>query len=168
MSAPDPPERPVAAAKDAPEGAGGRPRRVPRPGDPFAKGQSPIPAPRPRRRRKKGRFFFLGLLVVGGLMVLVTTAVFFHPRQLTVDFYRNVVVPRGIPESLPPDYPREDAVRLLKTLDAFFARADKGQESDERVVEVISGIEAAMADRRITPEEAEGLIAKASPRGEGG
>ena len=63
---------------------------------------------------------------------------------------------------------REDAVRLIKSLDAFFARADKGQEGDERVIEIISGIEAAMADRRITPEEAEGLIDMAGPRGEGG
>lgn len=163
VSLPDPPDGPD-ATPDAP----GRPTRVPRPGDPFAKAQAAGPAPRPRRPRKKGRIFFMTLLVIGGALVLATTILFFTFRGMTVDFYRDVVLPRGIPESLPPDYPREDAVRLLKSLDAFFARADQGRESDERVIEVISEIEAAMADRRITPEEAEGLIGMAGPRGEGG
>jgi hypothetical protein len=135
--------------------------RAPRAGDPFAGAQGRAPAPKAPRRRRKGRTFFLVLLVTGGVLTVGTFLVFFTFRNMTVGFYHDVVVPRGIPEALPPDYPREDAVKLVKALDTFFARADKGEIGDDQVIEVIAKIESAMADRRITPEEARELIATA-------
>lgn len=144
------------------------PPRAPRPGDPFATAAGPVRPTRAPRRRRKGRTFFLILLVTGGVLAVGTILVFFTFRNMTVGFYHDVVVPRGIPEALPPGYPREDAVRLVKTLDTFFARADKGEIGDEQVIEVIAKIESSMADRRITPEEAEALIATAERAGAAG
>jgi hypothetical protein len=143
----------------------GPPPRAPRPGDPFAGAQTRAAAPRAPRRRRKGRTFFLFLLITGGVLTVGTFLVLFTFRNMTVGFYHDVVVPRGIPEALPPDYPRADAVKLVKALDTFFARADKGEIGDDRVIEVISKIESAMADRRITPEEARELIATAERAG---
>jgi hypothetical protein len=144
------------------------PPRTPRPGDPFATASGPVRPTRPPRKRRKGRIFFLILLVTGGVLAVGTILVFFAFRNMTVEFYHDVVVPRGIPEALPPDYPREDAVRLVKTLDTFFARADKGEIGDDQVIEVIAKIETSMADRRITPEEARELIATAERAGAAG
>jgi len=142
-----------------------QPPRAPRPGDPFATAAGPAPAPNPKRKRRKGRTFFIFLLVTGGVLAVGTLLVFLTFRNMTVGFYHDVVVPRGIPEALPPGYPKADAVRLVTALDDFFARADEGAFDDDRVIEVIEAIETAMADRLITPEEAEGLIATAHRAG---
>jgi hypothetical protein len=140
-----------------------RPPRVPRPGDPFARGGPAPAAPAPPKRRKKGRNFFLVLLLTGGVLAIGSLIFFYNFKGMAVHFYEDVVVPRGIPEALPPGYPRADAERLVRTLSDFFKRADAGAVSDDRVLQVISAIESAMADQAITPEEAEGLIRAASP-----
>jgi hypothetical protein len=156
----------VNGPREAPEPEPAPPPRVPRPGDPFATAAGAAAArATPPRRRRKGRTFFMFLLVTGGVLTVGTFIVVFTFRNMTVRFYHDVVVPRGIPEALPPDYPRADAVRLVKTLDDFFARADKGKIADQGVIDVIAAIESAMADRRITPEEAEDLIAAADRAG---
>lgn len=144
------------------------PRREPRPGDPFATPR-PAPAPsRPRKKRRKGRTFFLILLVAGGVLGLGSLILFLKGRGMIVEFYEEVVVPRGIPDALPPDYPRADAEHLVRTLHGFFARADAGEASDDAVLAMITAIEEAMRDDRITPEEARGLLALAGPAPETG
>lgn len=156
-------------AAPGPTEPAGPPPRAPRPGDPFAGARHPAgAAPKAPRRRRKGRIFFLILLVTGGVLTLGTFLAFFTFRNMTVGFYHDVVVPRGIPEALPPDYPRAEAVKLVQALDTFFARADKGEIGDDRVIEVIAQIESAMADRRITPEEARALVATAERAGSPG
>lgn len=149
-------------------GPGDPPRtpRVPRPGDPFARAAAPAAPARPPRKHRRGRRFFLFLLTTGAVLTVGTFVLVYYfgkmPfHHMTIEFYHDVVVPRGVPEALPPDYPKADAVRLVKALDGFFARADKGEFSDDAVIAVIARIEKAMADKRITPEEAEDLIATA-------
>jgi len=143
--------------------------RVPRPGDPFARAAGPAghaTSARPPRKHRRGRRFFLFLLTTGAVLTVGTFVLVYYfgnmPfHHMTIEFYHDVVVPRGIPEALPPDYPKADAVRLVKALDDFFARADQGGIGDDAVIAVIARIEKAMADKRITPEEAEDLIATA-------
>lgn len=144
--------------------------RPPRPGDPFARQQGPPTPTRPVRpkRRKKGRNFFLILLLTGAVLAGGSLIFFYNFKGMAVHFYEDVVVPRGIPEALPPGYPRADAERLVNALSAFFERADQGLADDDRVLAVISAIENAMADQHITPEEAAGLIEIAGPAPEGG
>jgi hypothetical protein len=141
------------------------PRRTPRPGDPFA-GPAADPArPAVRKKARKGRNFFLFLLLTGGVLAGASLVVFVNFKGMTVRFYADVVVPRGIPDALPPDYPRADAEKLVRTLHDFFERADAGRVTDDQVLAVISAIEAAMKDERITPEEARGLIEMARAAG---
>jgi hypothetical protein len=124
--------------------------REPRPGDPER--------PARPKRRKKGRNFFLILLLTGAVLGGGSLIFFYNFKGMAVHFYRDVVVPRGIPEALPPDYPKADAERLVAALSAFFQRADQGRATDDQVLAVISAIENAMADQKVTPEEAAGLI----------
>lgn len=157
--------------RDAPAPRPPHPPREPRPGDPFGRPQAPAPE-RPARpkRRKRGRNFFLILLLTGAVLAGGSLVLFYNFKGMAVHFYRDVVVPRGIPEALPPGYPKADAERLVNALTAFFQRADAGQASDDQVLAVISAIEKAMADERVTPEEADELIRVAgrqTPAGKG-
>jgi hypothetical protein len=155
---------------EPPTGTPPPPPRPPRPGDPFARPARPRPTG-PARKRRRGRNFFLFLLVSAGLVALASMVLFMGGRGMIIGFYEDVVVPRGVPEALPPDYPREDAERLVKGLHAYFVRADEGEVSDDDVIRVISAIENAMKDEHITPEEAAALLdltGGAGGSGEGG
>lgn len=147
------------------------PTRTPRAGDPFAE---PTPKTvresRPAKvKRKKGRNFFLALLAVGGALVLASLILVFSGRDMLLDFYRDFVIPRGIPEALPPDYPVDRARELIATLDAYFSQVGEGPGADREALEMMSRIETALADKRITPEEAEALLTAArAGMGKGG
>lgn len=138
------------------------PTRTPRAGDPFSGPPTRAEeSPAPKPRRKKGRTFFLVLLSVGGVLVLASLILVFTGRDMLLEFYQDFVIPRGIPEALPPDYPVDQARELIATLNAYFEQVGKGPEADRVVLEMISRIETVMADKRITPEEAETLLAAA-------
>jgi hypothetical protein len=96
--------------------------------------------------------------VSAGVVALASMVLFMRGRGMIISFYEDVVIPRGIPEALPPGYPREDAERLVQGLHAYFARAHEGEVSDDEVIRAISAIEDAMKDEHITPEEAAALL----------
>jgi len=133
-----------------------RPQRVPRPGDPFASAR-PAPAPPRKRKRRKGSIFFLILLLIGGFLA-VSSLTLFNSRRMVVYVHQHVIVPYAVPDALPPDYPREDAKRLVRTLRDFFARAGAGQVGDDALIRMISLLKVDMADELITPQEASGLL----------
>lgn len=138
------------------------PTRTPRAGDPFSGPPNrATEAPAPKPKRKKGRIFFLVLLTVGGVLVLISLILALSGRDMLIDFYQDFVIPRGIPEALPPDYPVDQARELIATLSAYFEQVGDGPEADRVALEMISRIEAAMADKLITPEEAETLLTAA-------
>ncbi|MBI5137822.1 MAG: hypothetical protein HZA24_10895 [Nitrospirae bacterium] len=150
------------ASASGPDGATPSGPRAPRPGDPFAGGAAPAaPAPHPKVRRKKGRRFFITLLLVSGMIVVATLMFFTNSKNIITDFYREVVVPRSLPEALPPDYPVERARELVRTLHAFFGDVDEGIIGDEAALEMMGHIEAALADRALTEQEADDLLAAA-------
>ncbi|MFQ5508031.1 MAG: hypothetical protein ACE5FN_01700 [Leptospirillia bacterium] len=144
-----------------------------RSGDPFA---NPTPMPdadalseRPKKR-KKGRTFFLFLLFTGGALVIASFVMFFSGKGIIVDFYKDVVVPRGIPEALAPDFPEEKAKHLLRTLSGYFDAAADGDVTDDMAIEMMSRIETALSDQLLTEAEADDLLAlaaKSSTRMEG-
>lgn len=142
--------------------------RPPRPDDPFGRPATGATPQRPAKKRRRGRTFFLFLLISGGVVALASMVLFISGRGIIIGFYEDVVIPRGIPEALGPGYPREDAEQLVRGLHAYFTRAHDGEVSDDDVIRVISAIEAAMADERITPEEAAGLLDLTRRPGAGG
>ncbi len=135
------------------------PTRTPRAGDPFSGPPNrPTEAPAPKPKRKKGRIFFLVLLTVGGVLVLISLILALSGRDMLIDFYQDFVIPRGIPEALPPDYPVDQARELIATLHAYFAQVGDGPAANQTALEMMAKIETAMTDKRITPAEAEALL----------
>ena len=138
------------------------PPRNPRPGDPFARpGQAPVADAPKKPKRKKGRTFFLGLLFISGFMVAVFFIIAVSGKDIIVDFYRDVVVPRGIPEALAPEVSDARARELVQTLHAYFDALEGDQATDELTLEMMSRIESAMGDEVVTLEETEMLLESA-------
>ncbi len=139
--------------------------RPPREGDPFANPHGTVTLaeamadkPAKKVRRKRGYKFFLSLLAISGVIMLATLMFFANIKTHITDFYQEIVVPRGIPEALPPDYPIEKAKHLVQTLHAFFGDANDGLYTDEQTLTMMGKVEEVLADRIITEQEAQALL----------
>jgi len=130
----------------------------PRPGDPFANHISQPQQPAKKVKRKKGRTFFIVLLLIGGALMIATFILATQGKEIMVDFYKDVVIARGIPEALPPGYPVDKARALLRALDDFMDQVGTPAVTDDAALELMAQIEAAMADRVVIDEEVDALL----------
>lgn len=103
---------------------------------------------------KKGRGCFLTLLIASFFMMLILFVFYFKGREMTLSFLQWGVK-RSFLKMLPSDYPPEKRQEVEKGFEELFRAVKKQQIPDSDFQVVIYGLQAAMADEKVTGEEVE-------------
>jgi len=114
---------------------------------------------RPAAPSRKGRGFFLTLIIVSGLLILGLAFLFFKGKDFFIFTWQKFVIEKAVVRALPPEYTLEQVEDIRLALLAFYDAGKRHEVSDEALYGLSQGIQSFLADQRITPAEAEALMA---------
>ncbi|MFQ5543881.1 MAG: hypothetical protein ACE5FY_05970 [Nitrospiria bacterium] len=122
--------------------------------------QTALPSKRTRRRKgkKEGRFFFLTLLTISGLIIIFLTITFFLGKEIYIFTYEKLVINKEFMSLLPQEYTLEKSEEIRDELIQFYEASLHERVNDAALLEISNELREIMNDNEIIPDEVESLL----------